>query len=65
MVTERCAWSGGQGKRLVEGALSETNPYAVRTSPHDSHTYDALKVRFSATLGGPEVGVVLSYCAVQ
>jgi hypothetical protein len=25
-VPERCAWSGGQGKRLVEGAFSETNP---------------------------------------
>jgi hypothetical protein len=61
MVTERCAWSGGQGKRLVEGALSEANPYAVRTSPRDSHTYDALiKVRFTATLGeGPEVEVGL------
>jgi hypothetical protein len=48
----------GQGKRLVEGALSETNPYAGRTSPRDSHSYDAPKVRFSATLGEePEIEV--------
>ena len=32
----RLEW--GQGKRLVEGALSETNPYAVRTSPRDSQS---------------------------
>jgi hypothetical protein len=53
-------WEWGQGKRLVEGALSETNPYAVRTSPRDSQSYDALRVRFSATLGEePEIEVGL------
>jgi hypothetical protein len=38
----------------------KSKPQAVRTSPCDSQSYDALKVSFSATLGEePEVEVGL------
>jgi hypothetical protein len=45
------AWEAYSPKYL-SGAFSETQAaQAARTSPCDSQSYDAPKVRFSATLG--------------
>jgi hypothetical protein len=47
--------------KLVErGCSQKPKPYAARTSPYDSQYYEALKVRFSATVGEePEVELTL------
>jgi hypothetical protein len=60
-------WSGDLSRnpllcslRCLEGASQKSKPQEVSTSPCDSQSHDALKVRFSATVREePEVEVGL------
>ena len=58
MVTERCAWSGGQGKLLVEGVFSEVrSPLRISGNSVTSVTLCNIQItktpelRFHAVLG--------------
>jgi ABC-type uncharacterized transport system permease subunit len=61
MTLPRYGSSERLGKHLVQEVFSETQAVgSPRTSPCDSQSYDASKVRFSATLGEePEVEVAM------
>jgi hypothetical protein len=60
MLAERCASSGGQGKRFVEGVFSETQAVGSKHLPCTVRTDNVPKGRFSSTLGeGLEVEVRL------